>query len=127
MAKELKEGLSFEQSITVEIKDTAKTWGSGNLDVYATPALVGLMENTALKCIEEYIEEAKDTVGIEINTKHIKASKVGMKITCKAILTKIDGRKLDFEITAWDEVGEIGSSSHSRFIIETEKFLKRLD
>lgn len=126
MVKELKEGLSFEQSIIVETKDTAKSWGSGNLDVYATPAMVGLMENTALKCIEEYIEEENDTVGIEINTKHIKATKLGMKVTCQALLVNIDGRKLTFEIKAWDEVAEIGSSNHLRFIIETEKFLKRL-
>lgn len=127
MTKELKEGLSFEQSISVEIKNTAKTWGSGNLDVYATPAMVGLMENTALKCIEEYIEEGNDTVGIEINTKHIKATKIGMKVTCLAILTNIDGRKLSFDIKAWDESGDIGSSKHIRFIVETVKFLKRLN
>jgi len=127
MAKELKEGLSFEQSITVETKDTAKTWGSGNLDVFATPAMVGLMENTALKCIAEYIEEGNDTVGIEINTQHIKATKVGMTVTCQAKLINVDGRKLSFDIKAWDEVGDIGFSKHTRFIIETEKFLKRLN
>ena len=127
MAKELKEGLSFEQSITVETKDTAKTWGSGNLDVFATPAMVGLMENTALKCIAEYIEEGNDTVGIEINTQHTKATKVGMTVTCQANLINVDGRKLSFDIKAWDEVGDIGFSKHTRFIIETEKFLKRLN
>ncbi|MGB5990229.1 MAG: thioesterase family protein [Marinifilaceae bacterium] len=126
MEKELKEGLSFKQTITVETKHTAKTWGSGNLDVYATPAMVGLMENTALKCISEYIEEGNDTVGIEINTQHIKATLVGKEVSCEAVLTKVDGKKLFFEIKAWDEVGEIGSSKHTRFIINTEKFLNRL-
>jgi predicted thioesterase len=126
MAKELKEGLSFTQTIMVEEKHTAKTWGSGNLDVYATPAMVGLMENTALKCIAECIEEGKDTVGIEINTQHVKATKLAKEVSCEAILTKVDGKKLFFEIKAWDEKGDIGYSKHIRFIIDTNKFLNRL-
>jgi len=126
MEKELKEGLSFKQSITVELKDTAKTWGSGNLEVFATPALVGLMENTALKCIADYISEGNDTVGIEINTQHTKATKVGLAVTCEATIEKVDGKRIFFNIKAWDEVGEIGSSKHVRYIINTEKFLSRL-
>lgn len=126
MIKELKEGLSFTQTITVEEKHTAKTWGSGNLDVYATPAMVGLMENTALQCISGCIEQGSDTVGIEINTQHVKATKLAKEVSCEAILTKIDGKKLFFDIKAWDEAGDIGYSKHIRFIIDTNKFLNRL-
>jgi len=126
MEKILKEGLSFTQSITVEKKDTAKEWGSGNLEVFATPAMVGLMENTALKCIAEYMTEGRDTVGIEINTQHIKATKVGKQVTCTATITKVDGKKLFFDIKAEDEDAAIGRSKHIRYIIDTEKFLSRL-
>jgi predicted thioesterase len=126
MEKVLKEGISFTQTITVESKDTAKQWGSGNLEVFATPAMVGLMENTALKCIQEYMNEGQDTVGIEINTQHIKATKVSKKVTCTATITKVDGKKLFFEIKAEDEDAPIGNSKHIRYIIDTEKFLSRL-
>ncbi len=126
MEKTLKEGLSFTQSITIENKDTAKEWGSGNLEVFATPAMVGLMENTALKCIAEYMTEGKDTVGIEINTQHIKATKVGKQVKCTATITQIDGKKIFFEIQAEDEDAPIGKSNHIRYIIDTEKFLSRL-
>ena len=126
MEKELKEGLSFTQTIKVGSTDTAAHWGSGNLQVFATPAMVGLMENTALKCIAEYIPEGKDTVGIEINTQHIKATKVGKEVSCTATITKVDGKRLFFAIKASDEDAEIGSSKHTRYIIDTDKFLERL-
>lgn len=126
MIEEIKEGLSFKQTIKVELKDTAKIWGSGNLEVFATPAMVGLMENTALKCISSYIPLGLDTVGIEINTKHIKATKVGINVTCEAIIYKIDGKKIFFNIKASDECGEIGSSEHIRYIVDTNKFLSKL-
>lgn len=126
MNNKLKEGINFTQSIIVEIKDTAKHWGSGNLEVFATPAMVGLMENTALKCIAQYINEGEDTVGIEINTKHIKATKVGEKVTCTATISKVEGKKIFFEIIAEDEDATIGLSKHIRYIIETEKFISKL-
>jgi len=121
----LDKGLSFTQEITVEENNTAIAHGSGKLPVFATPAMVAFMENTAVKCIENDLDKGLDTVGIQINTKHIKATKVGKKVTCTAKLTEVDGKKLTFEIEAKDEDGPIGSSLHKRYIIDPIKFMER--
>lgn len=119
-------GLTYIQEITVEPKDTAAVYGSGKLEVFATPALIALMENTALKCIESRLENHQDTVGIEISAKHLKATAVGKKVSCRATLTEIDGRKLHFELEARDETGIIGTAVHDRFIIDPVKFMSKL-
>ncbi len=122
----LKEKLTITQHTTVTEKDTAKTHGSGNLPVYATPAMVAFMENTACACIQTYLEDELDTVGIQIDVKHIKATKLGGIVTCKATLIEIDNKKLTFEIEACDEQGVIGTALHKRYIIQPEKFMSRL-
>lgn len=119
-------GKSYTQSITVEHKDTAAVYGSGKLEVFATPAMVGLMENTAIKCLEGTLEKDTDTVGIEINTQHLRATGVGKKVSCKATVIEVDGRRIRFEIDAWDEKGCIGHAIHDRFIINPEKFMGKL-
>jgi len=122
----LTEGLSATQEMIVGENNTAKYHGSGKLDVYATPAMVAFMESTAVACVDKDLEEGTDTVGIQIDTKHIKASKLNAKITCTAKLVKVDGKKLTFEIEASDEEGQIGSAYHVRYIIDPVKFMSRL-
>ncbi|MBN2596120.1 thioesterase family protein [Labilibaculum sp.] len=122
----LKEGLSVTQTMTVSKTDTAIHHGSGKLEVFATPAMVAFMENTAVACIDPEMETGTDSVGIQIDTKHNKASKVGAVITCTAKLVKVDGKKLSFEIEASDEDGNIGNASHIRYIIDPVKFMSRL-
>lgn len=117
---------TFTQEITVEHKDTAAVYGSGKLEVFATPAMVALMENTAIRSLEGLLEPENDTVGIEINTQHIKATAVGQKVTCKATVTEVDGRRIRFEIDAWDEKGQIGHAIHDRFVINPAKFMSKL-
>ncbi|CCZ06541.1 MULTISPECIES: thioesterase family protein [Culturomica] len=122
----LETGITYKQSITVQPKDTAAVYGSGSLEVFATPAMVALMENTAVHCLKGHLEEGQDTVGIEINVKHIKATPVGDKVNCKAKVTEIEGRRIRFEIEAEDEKGQIGYAIHDRFIIDPVKFMAKL-
>ena len=117
---------TFTQEITVEHKDTAAVYGSGKLEVFATPAMVALMENTAIRSLEGLLEPDTDTVVIEINTQHIKATAVGQKVTCKATVIEVDGRRIRFEIDAWDEKGQIGHAIHDRFVINPVKFMSKL-
>lgn len=119
-------GISYTQEITVTPEMTAAVYGSGSLDVFATPAMVGLMENTAIRCLAGRLEEGTDTVGIEINTKHTKATPVGGRVGCKATVTEVDGRRIRFEIEAWDGQGAIGTAVHDRFVINPEKFMSKL-
>ena len=88
----LKEGVKGTQEIMVTEENTAKVMGSGALDVFATPAMIALMEKTAWESVQPYLEEGSGTVGTLMNVKHVAASPVGMKITCETELTKVDGR-----------------------------------
>lgn len=118
--------LKFVVEQTVSSSDTANSFGSGNLDVYATPAMTALMENAAMNCIQKDLPAGFTTVGIEINVKHIKATPVGMKVRAEALLEKVEGKKLFFKIEAYDDMGKIGEGNHIRYIVNSEEFLKKI-
>lgn len=122
----IKENISFKQTMVVAEKDTALQYGSGLLNVYATPAMIAFMENTAHKSIGEFLPNEETTVGIEINVKHQKATPMGMTVSCESVLKEVDGRKLVFEVKAWDEKGLIGEGTHTRFIVNKEKFMQKI-
>ena len=117
---------TFTQSIIVKDTQTALEYGSGLLPVFATPALIGLMENTAMQLIE--LPEGSSSIGISINMKHLKASPIGAEIACTATIIEIDGRKYSFEIKATDASGDvIGEATHERFVVNIEKFMSKLN
>ena len=121
----LTEGLKGQQEIIVTEEVTAQQVGSGTLPVFATPAMISLMENTAYKSVAEYLEEGCGTVGTLMNVSHVAATPVGMKVTCETELIKVDGRALTFSVKAYDEAGLVGEGTHNRFIIMEEKFLAK--
>lgn len=122
----VKEGMTATIEMSVTENDTASKYGSGNLDVFATPAMIALMENTSKSSVDLHLPYGYTTVGIEVNVSHIKASPVGAKIRCEALLTKVDGKKLLFEVNAWDEIGKIGYGTHVRYIVNSSEFMKRV-
>lgn len=121
----LKTGLKGKETTIVDESNTAKTMGSGTLDVFATPAMTALMEKTAWKSVAGELEEGCGTVGIRLEITHDAPTPLGMKVTCESVLTGIDGRKLTFEVEARDERGKIGSGIHERFIIDNKKFQEK--
>ncbi len=110
----------------VEERDTATAYGSGGVDVFATPAMISLMENTCLRLIAPFLENGWTTVGTEVSVKHIKATPVGMKVRCKARLVEVSGPKLKFEVEAFDEQGKIGFGTHKRYVVNLEQFLRNV-
>ncbi|MDO5096585.1 MAG: thioesterase family protein [Peptostreptococcaceae bacterium] len=123
----LKIGIKGRQEITVCENNSAKTLGSGTLDVFATPAMIALMEKTAWMSVSEFLPEGDGTVGISLDIKHIAATPLGMKVYCESELVEIDERKLKFELKAYDEKGLIGEGMHERFIINNRKFQEKTD
>ena len=119
-------GLKYESQTVVSEANTAATLGSGDMAVFATPAMVALMENAAMLAVKESLPEGSATVGTQMNTSHIKASPLGATITASAVLTAVDGRRLTFTVKAWDEKGVIGEGEHTRFIVDRERFLSKL-
>jgi predicted thioesterase len=119
-------GLKYESTVVVSPSNTAATLGSGDMDVFATPAMVALMENAAMLAVAAHLPEGSATVGTQMNTSHIKASPLGATITASAELTEVEGRKLTFAVKAWDEKGVIGEGVHTRFVVDRERFLSKL-
>ena len=104
---------------------TASAVGSGELEVYATPMLIALAEETAWKSVAGELKPGQGTVGTKMNLDHIAATPVGMKVRCETELTGIDGRKLTFSIQVYDEAGKVAEGTHERFIIDNEKFMAK--
>ena len=122
---ELRPGLEGHAETTVELADTALEVGSGSLRVYATPCMAALMEGAACECLEGALPEGQTSVGTALDLKHTAATPVGMAVRAEAKLTAVDGRKLTFEIEAFDEAGQIGSAVHERGRVSEERFLQK--
>lgn len=122
----MKVGDIYISETTVTNDLTAIEMGSGDMMVYATPAMVALMENAAMLCIAHDLEEGLTTVGIEMQTTHLKASALGAQIRAEAELIEIDGRRLEFKVSAYEGETLIGEGKHVRFIVNKEKFLSKL-
>lgn len=122
----LKEGIKGYHEIVVVNETTATYFGSGLVEVFATPAMIALMERTCQESIQPLLPEGYITVGTEVNIRHLKASPIGRKVWCESVLSHIEGRKLTFRVEAWDEDGKIGTGSHQRFIVHGESFMEKL-
>ena len=127
MFENIKTGLINKDEKVVKIEDTASAYGSGLVEVLATPAMIAFMEHTAMYAVKDLLPDGFSTVGTHVNVSHIKATPVGMKVFSEAKLIEVDGKKLIFEVMAKDEEGNIGSGTHTRFIIDEKKFMAKLN
>ncbi len=124
----LETGIRGTQSVKAEESNSAKVMGSGTMDVFATPAMIALMEKTAWMSVAAELEEGQGTVGTKLEITHDAPTPLGMTVTCESELTEIDGRRLVFAVTAKDETGTvIGKGRHERFIVWEEKFQAKAD
>ena len=112
-----------EEIVTEEL--TAEVLGSGGLAVYATPAMIRLMEHAAWSAAEDYMEDGYTTVGTLMNVKHLSASPAGTAVRAECELIETDGRRLVFKVAAYDDAGQIGEGTHERFIVQADKFLDK--
>ena len=124
---DLKVGITGEAQDQVTGKNTASSMGSGGIDVYATPAMIALMEKAAAITVQPYLPEGSSTVGTMVNIKHIAATPVGMNITAKAELIEVNEKRLIFKIEAYDDKEKIGEGTHERYIIAIDKFIARVN
>ena len=117
-------GIKGSRSVEVTESNTAMALGSGNLPVFATPAMIALIEQTASESVGPFLEEGTSTVGTHLDIAHTSATPVGMTATCETELVKVDRRRLVFSVTVRDAKGEIGSGTHERFVVDIEKFME---
>lgn len=124
---DLKVGMKgFVEKVVTE-NDTAASFGSGGVKVFATPMMIGIMENAALKAVDPFLPEGFSTVGTHLDVKHMAATPLGMTVKAEAELIEINGKKLKFHVTAYDEKDIIGKGQHSRYIINLEKFMDAVE
>lgn len=119
-------GIKHHEDIISNESQCALAFGSGSVNVFATPAMIALMEKTAHKSVQSILPEGYTTVGTEVNIKHLKATAIGGKVSSDSYLRLVDGKKLQFELHAWDDKGLIGIGTHTRVIVEEKIFMEKL-
>lgn len=115
-------GMTYTLRETVTKDNAAKTLGSGSLLVYGTPAMLLLVEKTAVALLEGHLDEGMTTVGTNLNVDHVSATPLGAEICCQVTLSEIDRKRLVFTVEVKDPAGVIGKGVHERFIVNAEKF-----
>ena len=120
-------GMTYTVEKTVTPDMTAKAVGSGGLEVFGTPYMMGLMECAAMWCVQKELPESKGTVGVEIASSHLAPTPVGMKVTATAEVTDVsaNGKMITFKVTASDAEGLIGEGTHTRAVIDNARFLQK--
>ena len=121
----LQVGMTAEKSEKVTYENTAMRYGSGSAAVYATPAMVGLMEGTCLAAVDPHLPEGMATVGIRLDVRHLAATPVGLTVRATAELLEVSGKRLVFKMEAFDDKEKIGEGSHERYIIDVKKFMEK--
>jgi predicted thioesterase len=119
-------GLQYTSTLLVDSSQTAISLGSGDLPVWGTPSMLALMENAAMLAVAEHLSANTTTVGGLISAKHLMPTAVGKEVKAIAKLIQIDGKKLTFEVQAYQEETLIGKGEHVRFIVDRERFLSQL-
>jgi fluoroacetyl-CoA thioesterase len=118
-------GMTGEATTVVTPQNTAAAVGSGGVDVFATPMMIGLMEMAALNAVAPYLAEGETTVGTAVHVKHLAATPLGMRVRATARLDRVDGRRLLFTVEAHDEKEKVGEGTHERYIVHLQKFMDR--
>jgi predicted thioesterase len=123
---DIRPGASAEVEITVTPDRTADRLGNPGVLVFATPFLVGLLEQAAGAVIHPHLPPGASTVGTSVDIRHLAATPVGMKVRARAVLVETDGRRYLFDVEAWDEQEKVAEGRHERFVVANlEKFLER--
>jgi len=121
----LKPGLTGAAHTQVTGSNVAKEMGSGDVEVFATPAMVALMEEAAIESIKPCLKAGETSVGVRIDVSHLAATPIAMKIRAEATLEKVDGRRLFFHVAAYDDKEKIGEGNHERVIVQRDRFLAK--
>jgi fluoroacetyl-CoA thioesterase len=123
----LTSGLTGEARTIVVHENTAAAVGAGGVEVFGTPMMIALMENAAWRAVVNSLDEGDVTVGTVVHVRHLAATPLGQQVRASAKLIEIDGRRLVFDVEAYDENRKIGEGQHERFIVNRERFIQRID
>lgn len=119
-------GLNHTSELTVTDAVTAVRMGSGDMPVLATPAMMALMENAAMLAVADDLPEGSTTVGGHIASSHLRPSKIGDVVRAVAEVTKVDGRKIEFKVSAYSGDILLGEGTHLRIVVDRERFMSKI-
>ena len=122
----LKDGLAGSAELVVDDEHTAPRVGSGRVRVLATPVMINLMEAAALDAIERLLPEGHQSLGTHLNVGHYAATPVGMRLRATAVVTKVEGRTIEFRVEAFDDKERVGDGTHTRVVVNVERFDQRI-
>ena len=114
----------FEQM--VETRHLASELDSSLAAVLSTPTMVAMMEQAAIEAIKPFLDAGESSVGMTIEVSHTAATPPGHRARAEAEVTKVEGRRLEFAVLAFDDVEQIGSGTHRRAVVDAAKFNDRL-
>lgn len=120
-------GLKHTSTVVVDHTNTAMAAGSGELEVFATPAMIALMENAATQAVAASLPEGSTTVGTVVNIVHSRATATGEQVTATAELREVEGRRLVFHVSASDTKGIIGEGVHERMVVDAGRFMDKVN
>ncbi len=120
-------GLKGRAETAVTPENTAAAMGSGLVPVFATPAMVALMEQAAASSLTPFLEEGQGSVGVHLDITHQSATPVGLKVWAESQVTAVEGKQITFSVAAYDEAGLIGQGTHKRACITVERFLAKTE
>ena len=123
---EIAPGLVGEVEIVVQPQDTADAFGNPGVHVLATPRLVALLEEAAIKAVAPHLPAGAGTVGTRLDVKHLAATPVGMRVRARAVLRQADGRRLVYDVEAHDDVEKVAEGTQERFQVTQARFLERV-
>ena len=118
-------GMKGRAEAVVTQDNAAVTAGSGTLPVFATPWMCALMEKASWTAVAPCLEPGESTVGTRLNITHDSATPLGLKVWAESQVTAVDGRRIEFQVTAYDERGLIGQGTHERFVVADDRFLAK--
>ena len=124
--KYLKPGLSHQMEFTVEEKHAASHVGSGPVRVLATPWMIAFIEITSRTLLDEHLPDTHSSVGTLVNVRHLAPSPLGTKIHTEVEIDSVEGNKVTLTVSARDGEKRVGEGTHERFVIDKERFLKRI-
>lgn len=119
-------GVMGYATTVVASDNTAVTVGSGSLPIFATPSMAALAEQAAVAAVQGFLPLGTTTVGMGLNLKHLAASPIGHNVKADAVVVSVEGRRLEFKVTVYDEREKIGEGTHERFVVDAESFMGKL-
>jgi predicted thioesterase len=120
-------GLKGTATMQVSSADTARSMGSGSVDVLATPRVVALCEQATCAALDGHLAAGCTTVGMRVQIDHLQPTPVGSSVEAEAVLEKVEGRRLTFVVSASDPKGLVAAGRVTRVLVDLNRFMSKLD